>query len=100
MKGNRWKKEFAPLLIILLQSLIVVPPTLAQEKHSFAGTWKANWASPNRLESVSKKDGTVNGQSAYEVSADRKTLTASVKGIDGKGRPFEQVIVFDREERD
>jgi hypothetical protein len=46
---------------------------------------------------VAKKDGKVAGQSSYEVSSDGKTLTATVKGMDAKGRPFEQVIVFDRE---
>lgn len=57
----------------------------------------AKWVGPNRLEVVAKKDGKVAGQSSYEVSGDGKTLTATVKGIDAKGRPFEQVIVFDRE---
>lgn len=49
------------------------------------------------LESVGKKDGVVIGHSAYEVSADGSTLTASVNGIHASGRSFEQVIVFDRD---
>jgi len=57
----------------------------------------AKWVGPNKLEVVAKKDGKVAGQSSYEVSSDGKTLTATVKGIDAKGRPFEQVIVFDHE---
>jgi hypothetical protein len=57
----------------------------------------AKWVGSNRLEIVAKKDGKVAGQSSYEVSSDGKTLTATVKGMDAKGRPFEQVIVFDRE---
>ncbi len=57
----------------------------------------SKWVGKNRLETVVKKDSVINGQSSYEVSSDGKTLTATLKGIDGKGRPFEQVIVFDRE---
>jgi len=30
------------------------------------------------------------------VSEDLKTMTATVGGTDGAGKPFEQVIVFDR----
>lgn len=144
-------------------AVVFVPITSAQEKHPFAGNWKANleksqrhenhqfksatmqfeitenevavtysginmagkqeggtrklhpdgkehsiteapgfveitkWAGSNKLETVVKKDGSLYGQSSYEVSSDRKTLTATVKGTDAKGRPFEQVIVYDRE---
>lgn len=54
------------------------------------------WLSPTVLESVGKKDGKEAGRSTYELSRDSKTLTAKVKGIDAKGRSFEQVIVFER----
>lgn len=56
----------------------------------------SKWANSRRLETVVKKEGKINGESVYEVSSDGKTLTATVKGIDAKGRPFEQIIVFDR----
>ena len=55
------------------------------------------WVGSHRLETIITKGGEVHGQSLYEVSSDEKTLTATLKGVDGKGRPFEQVIVFDRE---
>jgi hypothetical protein len=54
------------------------------------------WLSPTALESVGKKDGKEAGRSTYELSQDSKVLTAKVKGIDAKGRSFEQVIVFER----
>ena len=57
----------------------------------------ARWVGSNILELVAKKDGKVVGESTYEVSKDGKTLTSKVKGTDAKGRPFEQVIMFDRE---
>ncbi len=55
------------------------------------------WIGSNTLESVARKNGKVVGQGSYEVSGDGKTLTARVKGIDGSGAAFEQVIVLDRE---
>lgn len=57
----------------------------------------AKWITPNKLEIVAQKDGVVSGRSTYEVSSDKKALTATLNGIDGKGRPFEQIIIFDRE---
>ena len=48
------------------------------------------------LESMGKKDGTILGRGTYEVSDDGQTMTATVSGIDAAGKPFEQVIVFDR----
>ena len=57
----------------------------------------AKWESSRVLKVLAKKDGSVIGESTYEVSSDDKTLTATIKGIDAKGRPFEQIIVFDRE---
>jgi hypothetical protein len=57
------------------------------------------WVGTNVLETMAKKDGHVVGRGNYEVSPDRATLTATVGGIDAAGKPFEQVIVFDRSER-
>jgi hypothetical protein len=52
--------------------------------------------SERRLESIGKKDGTILGRGTYEVSDDGQTMTATVSGIDAAGKPFDQVIVFDR----
>lgn len=52
---------------------------------------------PRKLEMVSKKDGQVLGGGTFEVSADGKTLTSKTSGTDAAGRPFEQMIVFERE---
>lgn len=49
------------------------------------------------LQVVGRKDGAVVGRGTYEVSDDGQTLTATMSGIDAKGRQFDQVIVFDRE---
>jgi hypothetical protein len=54
------------------------------------------WIGSRVLETVGKKDGEIVGHGTYEVSADGKTLTATVSGRDGSGAAFEQVIVFDR----
>jgi hypothetical protein len=55
------------------------------------------WVGAHTLETAAMKDGEVVGQGTYEVSGDGRTLTAKVRGVDGSGAPFEQVIVFDRE---
>ncbi len=55
------------------------------------------WAGPSTLATAAKKDGQVVGESSYEVSGDRKVMTAWIKAVDGSGRPVEQVIVFERE---
>lgn len=56
----------------------------------------AKWKGTNVLEVAARKDGNLVGYSEYEVSVDGKTLTATVKGVDARGRDFAQVIVFDR----
>ena len=61
-----------------------------------AGVMTISTLTPRGLESIGKKDGALIGRSTYEVSDDGQTLTATVSGIDGGGRPFDQVIVFDR----
>ena len=53
---------------------------------------------PRRLESSAKKDGVALGRGTYEVDMEGNTLTATVAGIDASGKPFDQVIVFDRGE--
>ena len=55
------------------------------------------WVSANMLETVTTKDGESVGRGTYEVSADGKTLTATVSGTDAGGRRFENVVVADRE---
>jgi len=58
---------------------------------------ETTWVSTHVLESEAKKDGRPVGKGTYAVSADGRTLTATVAGTDAAGAPFEQVIVFDRE---
>ena len=53
---------------------------------------------PRRLESSATKDGVALGRGTYEVDVEGNTLTATVAGIDASGKPFDQVIVFDRGE--
>jgi hypothetical protein len=59
---------------------------------------RCSWIGSRTLETVGKKDGVVLGQGTYSVSEDGGTLTATISGIDGQGAPFEQVIVFDRDD--
>jgi hypothetical protein len=56
----------------------------------------AKWESSRVLKVLARKAGSVISESTYEVSSDGKTLTATIKGIDGKGRSFEHIVVFDR----
>jgi hypothetical protein len=44
------------------------------------------------------KDGVALGRGTYEVDEEGRTLTATVSGVDASGKPFDQVIVFDRGE--
>jgi hypothetical protein len=55
------------------------------------------WLGANVLESEARKKAVAVGKGTYAVSADGKTLTATVEGTDAAGKPFDQVIVFDRE---
>jgi hypothetical protein len=68
-------------------------PVTAAPGFSETTRWRSKWV----LESNATKDGRTVGQSTYEISRDKKTLTAKVKGVDARGRPFEQVIVFERD---
>jgi hypothetical protein len=54
------------------------------------------WAGPRMLQTTARNAGVPVGEQSYEVSADGKTLTAKVSGIDASGARFDQVIVFDR----
>ena len=54
------------------------------------------WIGTHTLASEARKDGHVVGQGTYAVSEDGQVLTATVSGTDVSGKPFEQVIVFDR----
>jgi hypothetical protein len=56
------------------------------------------WVGSHVLETVAMKEGELVGHGRYEVSGDGQTLTAKVSGIDSSGKPFSQVIVFDRED--
>jgi hypothetical protein len=58
----------------------------------------SRWAGPRTLETLGRKDGAVVGHATYEASEDGTELTATVKGVDAAGLPFEQVIVFDKSE--
>jgi hypothetical protein len=55
------------------------------------------WVGSHVLETVAMKDGELVGHGRYEVSGDGQTLTAKVSGTDSSGKPFAQVIVFDRQ---
>ena len=51
---------------------------------------------PRGFALIATKDGATIGDGSYDVSEDGNTMTATVTGIDGSGKAFEQVIVFDR----
>jgi len=57
----------------------------------------SRWVNPQKLQTVVTQNGKVIGESTFEVSADGKTLTATIKGADASGADFEQIIVCDRE---
>ena len=52
---------------------------------------------PRTLSTQASRDGRPLARATYAVSEDGQTLTATVAGIDAAGKPFHQVIVFDRE---
>ena len=57
----------------------------------------SRWVNAQKLQTVVTQNGKVIGESTFEVSADGKTLTATIKGEDASGGNFEQIIVCDRE---
>jgi hypothetical protein len=52
---------------------------------------------PNRREVSYSKGGKVIETIHSTVSRDGKTLTVSVKGTDGQGKPIDAVVVYDRQ---
>ena len=62
------------------------------------GVVVTNSLGPRGFQSSATKDGAMMGHGSYDVSEDGNTMTATVTGIDGSGKAFEQVIVFDRGE--
>jgi hypothetical protein len=46
---------------------------------------------------VARKDGALAARGVYEVSADGRSLPASIVGTDAGGREFNHVVVFDRD---
>ena len=62
-----------------------------------AGTVATTTLDPQSLQVVASQNGQIVGRSVYAVSHDGLIMTATVSGVDASGRPFEQVIVFDRE---
>jgi hypothetical protein len=49
------------------------------------------------IESTQKKAGKTTGTTVRTVSGDGKTLTLKSKGIDAKGKAYDNVMVFDRQ---
>ena len=59
----------------------------------------STWEGTHRLNTEARKGDAVLGRGSYEVSADHEVLTATMAGIDASGAAFEQVIVFERQQR-
>jgi hypothetical protein len=57
------------------------------------------WVGTHALETMGKKDGAIVGHGTYAVADDGQTMTATVRGVDGQGKPLEQMIVFDKGSR-
>ena len=55
------------------------------------------WIGTHVLETIGKRGTEIIGCGTYQVSADGRTLTATVSGTDAQGAIFEHVIVFDRQ---
>ena len=52
---------------------------------------------PNTIHAVARSGDRTVGEGSYVVSADRATLTATVRGIDAQQRPFQTTVVWDRD---
>jgi len=61
-----------------------------------ADTIAANLTAPNTIQSTLNKDGKVVATGTSIVSKDGKVLTITTKGVDGSGKPFNSVAVYDR----
>ena len=51
----------------------------------------------NTVEYLFKREGQVVSSECAVVSIDGKTITLTVKGIDSKGKPYEAVVLYDRQ---
>lgn len=52
---------------------------------------------PNTIRAEAKReDGSLAGEGTYAVADDRRTMTATTKGLDSQLRPFTQQTVWDR----
>jgi hypothetical protein len=54
------------------------------------------WDGAQALSTEARIDGRVVGEASYALSDDHDTLTLTIAGTDAAGKPFDQVIVFDR----
>ena len=52
---------------------------------------------PNTIRVLSRTGDQVVGEGSYVVSADGRSLTATVRGIDTERRTFQTVVVWDRQ---
>lgn len=52
---------------------------------------------PHTIRAIGRQDGEVVGEGIYTVSEDGRTLTAKVRGVDVQHRPFQTVVVWDRQ---
>jgi hypothetical protein len=75
---------------------VLVADGLPHDHPLAPGIVVTNSLAPRGLQTSATKDGATLGHGSYDVSEDGKTMTATVKGIDGAGKSFEQIIVFDR----
>lgn len=57
----------------------------------------ASSPTPNIVHVEAKSAGHVVGRGSYVVSEDGTTLTATMRGTDAQQRPFETVVVWDRQ---
>jgi len=54
-------------------------------------------STPNTIQVEARKSGRVVGKASYVVSGDGTTLTAAVSSEDAQHRPFQTVLVWDRQ---
>jgi hypothetical protein len=52
---------------------------------------------PHTVRTFGRKDGKVVSEGVYAVPEDRVMLTAMVRGVDAQHRPFQSVVVWDRQ---
>ena len=76
----------------------VDPDGQAHEHPQAPGIFVVSSLGARALVSTATRGDAVVGHGAYDVSEDGQTLTATIRGVDAAGKPFDQVIVFDRAE--